>query len=537
MPTIADIRQQYPQYKDLSDQQLAEGLHKKFYSDLPFNDFASKIGYKPQRFGTGKSLDVLADGTTVPTESIHYTGSGVVPASSGIAERQKKYGTTAGFDFSIKPENVRDLKSGVAPVVRGGWDAVSAVPSMAADLGVATRNLLTGSNYQLPSQGSEQALDSVLPVPNTLEAKTLRFGTGLLGGAKMPLPQISNPAPAGFVKPAEDLVRQQTLQAGQDAGFVVPPSTTNQTALNKLLESLGGKTGTAQEAAARNQDVFNKAAKKSLGLSEDAALTAEHLSALRAQAGNAYKNLKGVGDVVADSQYIDDLAKVTQRFSGAAKDFPELAKNEVGDLVDGALKDKFSSDSAVDLLSILRDKADKAFSTGDKALGKAYKDVSGAIEDLIQRNLTAAGKTDLVQKFKDARQLIAKTYSVEKAFNASTGNVVGTKLGAQLAKGKPLSGELKTAARFAQAFPKASSAVDHSGAVRNTDVILGAGATGVSQQPGWLLYPFARQAARNFLLSKAGQKLAVKGGGPQLPPEIAKMLLYGTSQGEQSQQP
>lgn len=42
--TIADIREQYPQYDDLSDQELAEGLHKKHYSDMPFEDFAERVG-------------------------------------------------------------------------------------------------------------------------------------------------------------------------------------------------------------------------------------------------------------------------------------------------------------------------------------------------------------------------------------------------------------------------------------------------------------------------------------------------------------
>ncbi len=41
---ISEIREKYPQYNDLSDEQLAQGLHQKFYSDLPFEDFSSKIG-------------------------------------------------------------------------------------------------------------------------------------------------------------------------------------------------------------------------------------------------------------------------------------------------------------------------------------------------------------------------------------------------------------------------------------------------------------------------------------------------------------
>lgn len=41
---INDIRQQYPQYSDLSDQQLADSLHQKFYADMPRDEFNQKIG-------------------------------------------------------------------------------------------------------------------------------------------------------------------------------------------------------------------------------------------------------------------------------------------------------------------------------------------------------------------------------------------------------------------------------------------------------------------------------------------------------------
>ena len=43
MATIADIRQQYPQYADIPDVQLADALHQKFYSDMPKMDFYKAI--------------------------------------------------------------------------------------------------------------------------------------------------------------------------------------------------------------------------------------------------------------------------------------------------------------------------------------------------------------------------------------------------------------------------------------------------------------------------------------------------------------
>jgi hypothetical protein len=48
MATIAEIRQKYPQYRDLSDGQLADALHRKFYADMPREQFDAKIGLQPQ---------------------------------------------------------------------------------------------------------------------------------------------------------------------------------------------------------------------------------------------------------------------------------------------------------------------------------------------------------------------------------------------------------------------------------------------------------------------------------------------------------
>jgi hypothetical protein len=42
---LAEIRKQYPQYKILSDGELAAALHQKFYPKLEFKDFSKRIGY------------------------------------------------------------------------------------------------------------------------------------------------------------------------------------------------------------------------------------------------------------------------------------------------------------------------------------------------------------------------------------------------------------------------------------------------------------------------------------------------------------
>lgn len=56
MPTFQDIRKQYPQYDDLTDDALAAKLHKAFYADMPFQDFAAKISFSPKSQQDGSTL-------------------------------------------------------------------------------------------------------------------------------------------------------------------------------------------------------------------------------------------------------------------------------------------------------------------------------------------------------------------------------------------------------------------------------------------------------------------------------------------------
>lgn len=47
MTTLSEFRQQYPQYGDKSDDELADALHRKHYADMPREEFNRLIGYRP----------------------------------------------------------------------------------------------------------------------------------------------------------------------------------------------------------------------------------------------------------------------------------------------------------------------------------------------------------------------------------------------------------------------------------------------------------------------------------------------------------
>ncbi|WP_322884255.1 hypothetical protein U8C35_07815 [Sinorhizobium medicae] len=84
MPTIAEIRQKYPQYQDLPDAALADALHKKFYSDMPAEEFNAKIGLGPASpQPAGASPDQWERATVLPLAKNRQTGE-IAPAVPGI---------------------------------------------------------------------------------------------------------------------------------------------------------------------------------------------------------------------------------------------------------------------------------------------------------------------------------------------------------------------------------------------------------------------------------------------------------------------
>lgn len=461
----------------------------------------------------------------------------------------EKYGATKGGDLKRQNPAEYDPASpeyqarygaeqpGFGVVAAGraarmGAQGLAAIPLAISDAGVGVRNLLYGNmripSEDVPSNQFNRALDQLIPPPSDMVGRVGEaIGGGVVGGRFLPNP----PSSVSYQPPVNQAA--QVLQRSRAEGYVVPPATSNPTATNKVLEGIAGKLTTAQAASAKNQAVTTTLAKRAIGLSDDAPLTSESIAAVRKEAAQAYEAIRGTGRITADKQFQAEIGNLTSKYRSAAKDFPELAKSEVDDIVSGLNKESFDADSAVDLIAILRGNADDAFRAGKSQAGRAYRDASKALEGVIERHLAAGGKESsaMLAAFRKARELIAKTYSVEKAFNPATGQVSGPKLAQQLSK-KPLSGELKQAAEFAKAFPKAAREFNESlPGISPLDFYASGGVSALSREPWYLLYPFLRQGTRNALLSQAGQKLAVPAApstpNPLVAGGLANALLIG----------
>lgn len=402
--------------------------------------------------------------------------------------------------------------AGTGGVLAKGAQAVGAAPTVVN--AIRTAGMTTGGKPGVVNMLTRMGGGALTGGASAALVDPEYAGTGaVVGGALPPVAKAAGTVGKTIGRvvrgPQAPEATVLAAKAAQEAGYVIPPTQVAPTLRNRLLEGVSGKITTAQNASAKNQEVTNRLAKQALGMADDETITKEALSRIRNEAGKAYEAIKGVGDIAADPAYAAKLDDIAKQYAGASKAFPGLAKPDVENLVASLKQPAFGADSAIDAIKVLRENATSAYTKGDKQLGKASKEAAEALESLIERHLQAQGSDDLLKAFRTARTTIAKTYSVQGALTEGSGNVAANKLAAQLQKGKPLSGELERAARFASAFPKAAQTPQGMGSLPQTSPLDWGVATGLSMatsNPLMMAGVLARPAARSAVLSPMVQR-------------------------------
>lgn len=300
---------------------------------------------------------------------------------------------------------------------------------------------------------------------NVAKGKLINAGIGAATGAAGQV--IANKSGDWIAKKVKDfeLLKSQrapidkTLSDALDAGLKVPPSSVNPSFKNTTLEGIGGKIATAQEFSNLNAPLIDNMARQAVGLAPDEALTSTAMQQVRNQAyKTGYEPVAQLGQIPTDKIYADALDALVSKHQGAAKSFPGAFKGDIQDSI-GALKTaSFDAGDALKASQLLRDEANAAFRSGDNGLGFAKKGAAKAIEDQIERTLSASGQNgaQVLQGFREARQVMAKAHTVEDAIVEGGGSINPRKLAQRVQAGKPMTGELATIGNFANNFPRAT---------------------------------------------------------------------------------
>lgn len=316
-----------------------------------------------------------------------------------------------------------------------------------------------------------------------------------------------------------------TIQIAREAGYKLKPSESGGKA-GSIAEGLSGSAKLEVALVVKNQRVTNRLAAEEIGIKGDR-ITPQALDKAKEPHNRVYSEVgQKLGEVATDDTFLSDIASVGRTPGTSFKN----AKNaEIEKLKDSYLEERFNATDAVLETRKLRAAARKNIKApNDPAkneLGYAQLEISNAIESQMERHGQAIGQGDLIARFRDARQALAKINSVERSLKGT--DVSAAALAKQSGK-VPLSGNLKTIADVANEFPNVmrdASRTKNQVPVNMTETILGVGGAVATSNPALLGAMVVRPLTRSVLMSDRYQNSLARGAPakPQVAPKRNKL--------------
>lgn len=374
----------------------------------------------------------------------------------------------------------------VRPIVKG----VTALPLMAMDAGVATRNLAsnlsngimptwadfnpfakTGGSpqpYELPSQTFNKALDTYTRAPTGV-GKGAEFVSTVLAGSGLPGPQVVSNVPKNFVPMSQDVLRsyledspttvqasgggstfggigadhsagltgaqQRAADTGSSLGFrLTPGQASGSRALQQFeakLESQPLTSGPFNTLKANNQTALNRQWAAAIG-ENSSTLDSSVLERANERIGNVFDSVRNPSRIIqADpAGTAGVLDSIDSRFEGLLPANASIRTNPLVSRLEGLTNTgTINGEQLGDLSSKLGRAAYKQMTAqgGDRELGQALYAVKDHVDDLVSQTLTPTEQGAFTTARQQYRALMQLTSRVGNV-NPSTGNVSGGSL-------------------------------------------------------------------------------------------------------------
>jgi len=397
MLNIQEVRDKFPQYKDLSDKNLLDSLHGTYYSDIPIEEFYSKAG-----FGIEERRQVL------PALTKTQQASDILKSVASGLYKGASYIPGAGGDFT-QLGNMILPNFMTRPIPSFFDETVSTKPQKGI----------------LPtSQDVRTFTENLIPGLKELELGRFNPQTSV-GGFAQSIPEFAAPGLLGKTRAAQNLGVK--LGAGGGALYegveqvTGSPTAAMSTTIPAMIATgiLAGPTQAAKIAERTLKDIDPKKLKDAINLEE-----AARISDIKLLPGETIDDPMTI-------QLIEDILKTDQGSAyiyNSVRDRPEMVKILIGKQADKIANMPESQRAVFDMIekvakdAILSARAVRTSKSQKAGYGVANNEflepnqVLNVIDniDFIIKNSTSKGSPNRAKLLNIRNQLIEKESTVKK---------------------------------------------------------------------------------------------------------------------------
>jgi hypothetical protein len=409
---IQEIRQKYPQYDDMSDQQLADSYHGKYYSDIPKEDFYSRIGLNSQSSDQEKAGEGFL--STLPRNII----AGL--AGLGHTTLNLPYETAKGIESNSEP--IKNIFNKKLPINKYLGDKTGHLENLANKLNKENNvpEEMINKNWEKPFTSEDIPHQQEYDFAKMLGQKDSgSLFDNLIQKGITYAPEIA--AGYGLVKNIGKQILPKVT--GKVTGF------SEYGGLKRKIDELKNKSNLSKESAEESQLASENAMKEanelqsapeiSSYLNSGAAHNVRGAKSLEHRLNNiesywkdSYKNLKS--NLKTSNFQMEDLPKYKQDLNHAIANIKDL------EIINGKLVIRSKPEVSHELQSIIDKAPTSKDIKADDFLTK-YQDFRDARYDLLQRAKDASTSIErkaLFQAYEDSKPI---EQTVKNALNDGLG--------------------------------------------------------------------------------------------------------------------
>lgn len=440
MPTLQEVRAQYPQYNDMSDADLAKALHGKYYSDMPYDEFVGKIGLDmPASDGNAAPWNMMSSAMDMLTmggqSKLNAAGKGLIEGTASVlrgqpwnfsdvynrelaeergsqaqfAERhpiQNRVGQGVGLGVGIArlPAATVFRGSGLAPrmgnaAITGGiYGTAGGLIQDADSIGERATNTLVGGGLGSLIGGAAPAVAAGLGKGWQLVAKAMenrgiqapeairKILTQLQGSGMTPrqaMQRINELGPEGMLADVNP-----GMQAATGATASMEPG-----AASLVAQRLGNRMQGAQQRISQDLDA-------TIGPPRDPYTQMQANRGQRGTAGSQYEGPLTNAPVLPEGLRDTLAAQLTNPASGLAKrNFMMGIMNQIDDALSAdtpelVARRLHSIRKDLDAQIVRDPRAAFMLSSADKANQGALKEARDAIDDVLKNRIPGFAEAD-----------------------------------------------------------------------------------------------------------------------------------------------